>query len=343
MSNGLAIIITARCNSARLPNKAVAYVGGQPLLYWIIRRLLAAGTVVVATTNHCSDDAIAEVAQLARVPCHRHAGDSNDVVGRMEAARQKYAAKHDYIMRGLGDCPFMAVELITRAADMMQRLQGEMFQWATAPVIQPVYGAREFPYDIDAWLRVVERSEQREHVDLYYHTHRNEFCTIYHEAPPNIYYRPYRLEVDWPEDLAMIRKIADNVGMLTPLAEIIRYLDGHKDVASLNQQRIEITGPVTSTDYATQRSWVRLMQGQPIISWDNRVWKPTDSRAQPVFCVSGTHLIGFASEDGILHTKWGKLSDGVLECECGQRIWHEPLRRVPSGSMASWFGTLGGG
>jgi len=48
MNRDLCIIITARMASERLPGKALVDVRGQPLIYWIVRRLQAVGKVVLA-------------------------------------------------------------------------------------------------------------------------------------------------------------------------------------------------------------------------------------------------------------------------------------------------------
>lgn len=322
----LAIILTARMESARLPGKVVAEVCGEPLAYWIAMRLKPVGEVVLATTEHVADDPLEEVARKADVPCYR--GSVEDVIGRMEKARMMYAPRAEYVLRALGDCPFMSAELVNRATTVMDRREGEAFQWHLAPNCHPVYGAREFPYHIDAWRRIVRNSGQREHVDMYFHEHRDTFNIVYHETPPAVYFREYRLEVDWAEDLAMVRAVAEEQGMLAPLDHIIGCLDTHPEIAGINRHRTEITGLSVSYNYQTQRDWMRVMEGKPVVCWNDLLWLPPSDKATPVFCQSGQCLLGFAL-NGVLYTKNARIrGEAHIQCSCGSgKFWHEPKGR----------------
>ena len=312
----LAIVLTARLGSTRLSNKALADVAGKPLLEWIIRRLQPLGDVIVATTTGAEDKPLLELAQRVGVPAY--AGACDDVVGRMDKALNQYCPTADYVLRGLGDMPFLATELVARAVKVLSVHDGDALCWHLAPYCWPVYGAREFPYSRSAWSKIVARSKEREHVDSYFHKHRNAFKVLFHEAPSNIYFRPYRLEVDWHEDLALIRAIGEHVGMLAGLQQIIHYLDSDTTVAHINKNRVEQTGPTCYT-YEEQRAWTKHMTGKPVIGWDDNVWMPPSPRAQVVFCAAGSCFLGFA-EDGVLHTKVGRVLSGRLDCGCGSGL-----------------------
>lgn len=321
----LVIILTARSGSERLPGKALAEIAGQPLLFWIIQRLRKiTPQVVLATTDLAEDQVLEDLGKRLKVPVYR--GNKDDVVGRMEKARQAYAKRAGYVLRGLGDCPFMAEDLVQRAVNVMEENQGEAFRWHLAPYCWPVYGAREFPFDREAWDRIYIRAagSEREHVDSYYMNHIEEFCVVWHEPPSSVYFRPYRLEVDWPEDLGLVRKIADNLGMLAPLPEIIAYLDQHMNIARLNRTRVEKTGP-SVYDYNVQRDWMHAMEGKPVVTWSNQIWPAPSPRAQPVFCQTGQDLVGFAL-NGTLYTRFGKIrGPAFLECGCGSgKFWNSP-------------------
>lgn len=320
----LAIIVTARSGSERLPNKAGAQICGQPLLYWILQRALGiTSQVILATTTLAEDDHLVEIGCDSEVPVYR--GSVDDVVGRMEGARRKYAPNADYVLRGLGDCPFLAGNLVERAVQVMEKVQAEAFRWHLAPYCWPVYGAREFPYAREAWERICAQSNEREHVDAYYMQNIQNFQVAWHEPPVLVYFRPYRLEVDWPEDLALVRQVGEEIGMLASVPEIIGFLDQHQEIASLNRNRVEKTGPTISYDYQTQRTWMRAMEGKPVITWDNMIWFPPSPKAQPVFCQAGQDLIGFAM-NGILYTRMGYIQGAAyLNCACGSgKAWRAP-------------------
>ena len=320
LRNDLAIIITARIASERLYNKvtadvrAIADIDGEPLLTWIIRRLRPLGRVILATTEQPEDDQLYNIARETNTPIYR--GSVDDVIERIDNALLTYAPDAKYVLRGLGDCPFMATELIARAVEVMEQYDVDAFCWHLAPYCWPVYGSREFPYSRVAWQRIVRYSQTREHSDMYFHEHRDQFKIIYHEPPKSIYFRNYRLEVDWPEDLELIRQIARGPGMLAPVPEIIRYLDAHHDLTRINAMRTERTGPTCYT-YEEQRQWTATMRGQPVVSWQDTTWSPPTSKSQPVFCTGGKCMLGFA-EAGVLHTKDAMIrGEAKLKCECG--------------------------
>jgi spore coat polysaccharide biosynthesis protein SpsF len=326
----LATILTVRMNSDRLPGKVVAEIEGVPMMGWIIERLKKLpGKIIVATSELREDDEIEKVGQEAGVSVYR--GDLNDVVGRMDKAVKTFYPEAKYVLRALGDCPFIESALIERSLNVMERQQSDAFMWQLSPDTWPVYGSREFPFSRKAWDFICENSSgcEREHTDQFFHRNRQSFHITYHEPPSTVYFRPYRLEVDWPEDLELVRSIAKLMDIASsPEKDIIRLLDERPDLASINQQRVEITGPITSYDYSLRRTWMKCMTGKPVILWDDTIWKPIDNKAVPIFCNSGRCLVGYGY-DGILYTREGdRISSGYRTCSCGAgKYWKESLAR----------------
>lgn len=331
----LAIILTARSGSERLPDKCLYEIKGKSLLHWIIKRLsgIKNAQVILATTHLPDDDRVAEVGQKLKIPVYR--GYTKEVVARMDEALRKYAPDAKLVLRGLGDLPFLATELVERACEVLLKYPDkDAILWHLPPEIWPVYGARELPYSREGWNRIArgatDRAEQ-EHPDLWFHHERRRFKILYHEPPKTTYFRDYRLEVDYPEDIRLVEEIAKAIGMTKSLVDVIDYLDSNDNVAKLNRERVEKTGPLTSYNYDQRRMWMYYMIGQPVLGWDNRWRKPLSDKSSPIFCWRG-HLLGFA-QDGILHTEDGKiqLEAGKVKCrneDCGSsRIWHEAIAR----------------
>jgi len=302
-------------NSERLHGKAMMDVGGKPLIYWIVRRLQSVGNTILDITTDPADDVLDKFGRAMGVPISR--SKTGDVVSSMNAALNYYAPDSKYVMRGLGDCPFNAVELIEHMCRTMDKFGGDAFQWALPPQVAPVYGSREFPYSRRGWDTIVKNATIREHVDMYYHQHRDMFNTLYHEPPPNVYFRPYRLEVDYLEDIELVRGIAKKTSMLSSVQTIIKVLDSDDKLAQINHACTEKTGPTTYS-YDVKRSWVKDMEGKPIIDWDGNVWKPIDAKSVPIFCDGGTCLLGQASH-GSLYLRDGSqiTGDARIACACG--------------------------
>jgi spore coat polysaccharide biosynthesis protein SpsF len=323
----LAIILTVRAGSERLPGKINEDIGGYPLLYHIIRRLqtVQGSHVIVATTREREDDQTAGFAKGIGVDVFR--GETRDVVERVDRARREYAPNARYVFRALGDMPFLATELVERATQCLASGKGkfEAFLWHSPPAVWPVYGAREFPYTVQGFYKIARGAngkDEREHVDMFYHANRRRFSTFYHIPPDKDYYRPdYRLEIDWPEDLKMVKAVSEGVGMDAPLLDVIKFLDENQDIAALNRERVERTGVSTYT-YMQKRIWFKAMQGHPVMTWQNKWITPQTQQSSPVFCVCGD-LLGYTTA-GVLHLPSGtQVESGKLKCtHCGSsRIW----------------------
>src|SRR5690606_12170285 len=107
-------IVQARMGSTRLPGKVMREIGGKPMLWHVVTRLRAAALVdkaVVATTDHESEDVIAEWCAENEICCHR--GSVNDVLDRYFYAALGYKART--IVRITSDCPLLDPALVDRA------------------------------------------------------------------------------------------------------------------------------------------------------------------------------------------------------------------------------------
>jgi spore coat polysaccharide biosynthesis protein SpsF len=319
LNKELAIILTARMNSDRLPGKAMADVSGRPLLCWIARRLSAIGNVIIQTTGEASDDPIAGLASSMDLPCYRETPEGHakrDVVSGMNEALLKFQPNAKWVLRGLGDCPFLNGPFVQLAIDKMYTNKGDAFAWALSPQTWPVYGSREFPYSRKGWDLIVQNSTTREHPDVYFHQNRDKFKVIMHTAPPSIYFMDYRLEVDWPEDMKLIRELSLHMSLLAPVEKVIHFLDANSWLASANRMRRELTGP-SAYSYEEKRAWQKSMHNQPVVDWDGYIWRPHGKDTQPIFCKNGIHLMGMA-ESGILFSKAGRIKGrAYLDCPCG--------------------------
>lgn len=321
----LLTILTSRCGSERYPNKAIQEVAGKPLIKWIIERYKALpGNLVLATTSQPENDILEAIGHDSDVEVFRYTGDPNDVVGRMDAVVGQHP-EATHIMRGLGDMPFICRTVVKRALTVLERTQKEMFLWMQNPDYPPIYGCRETPISRTAFQRIVNnaKGEEREHVDMWMHRHRNRFSVAYHEPPSFSYYRFYRFEIDWPQDIATIKHIAeDGPGMLASVKEIVRWVDNN-NWALKNNGLVEKTGILTSYDYKLRRQWYVLMEGNEVITWNNEVWEPPDEKAPPVFCNASRCFLGWGYR-GKLHTKEGHILAGPdwVTCSCGTgRFW----------------------
>jgi len=109
-------IVQARLTSTRLPRKAVADLGGRPLIERVLRRVLRArevGYVVLAVPDDATAGELrgACAPDMTWVEIYADEGhDPDDVLGRyVRAAR---SANAEVIVRVCGDCPFVDPDVI---------------------------------------------------------------------------------------------------------------------------------------------------------------------------------------------------------------------------------------
>ncbi len=102
-------VVCARLKSTRLPNKMLADINGEPLLWHVANRLSACSMVneiIIATTTE--DNEIKQYCDENDIKCFQ--GDDHDILGRIYNAVKQYDI--DVVIRVWGDCPLPSPVLI---------------------------------------------------------------------------------------------------------------------------------------------------------------------------------------------------------------------------------------
>lgn len=230
----IGIITQARMTSTRLPGKVLLAAGGRSLLDHHIDRLLRTGLpVVVATTTNAADDAIAALAVSRDVQVFR--GSEADVLSRFSgAARQSGLAA---VVRVTSDCPLIDPGLIVEGVRRYTDLDDASAY--VSNVLERTY-PRGFDFEVfsaaalfDADARSSDPVE-REHVTPYLYRNRSGHTRLHavlHDRDAS----RYRLTVDTPDDLEVVRELIEKHDAASLAAdEIIRVLDEHPELAAIN-------------------------------------------------------------------------------------------------------------
>ena len=225
-------------SSSRLPGKMMMDIHGKPVIARVVERLRKArriDDVVLATTVGSTDDVLAEWAHAAGVACHR--GSEDDVLQRVVDAQRMMSS--DIVVEVCGDTPLTDPGVLDTA--ISRYLEGNCDVVSNTSRLS-------FPQGIDAQVFALEHLAHvaetiddpavREHVSLYFYEHP-EIYRIVHLDAPAAWRRPdQRLQLDYPEDLDLIREIytrlapahGDDFG----LDQIIGLLDTEPAVAAIN-------------------------------------------------------------------------------------------------------------
>lgn len=267
-SVGVTCVVQARMGSSRLPGKVLAPLGGRPMLRFMLDRLapLDLAHLVVATSTHARDDAVAREAASAGVAVVR--GSEHDVLDRMRSALDAHPA--DTVVRLTGDCPLVDPALVSAAI----ALHCETGADYTSNVLP-----RTFPKGLDvevmsagalleAALEATDPPE-REHVTPFLYRHPERFRLANLWCPEDL--GEERWTVDTPEDLEFVRDVVDQIGadrlawqdILDRIGRRYRPAPGlphlrparEADAALLLQWQVEPDALPSRTDPAT-RTWI---------------------------------------------------------------------------------------
>ena len=227
------IIIQARMNSTRLPQKVLMPIGASNMFSILVKRLKEAGLpVVLATSDLPANDRLEEVSRQLGIGCYR--GSEEDVLSRYyEAAK---ANGLQVVVRVTGDNPLLDGSLIRQYVDQYIQLGNENLYMSTSL-------GKTFPVGISfeifsfrmletAWNKA-DSPKEREHVTPYFYTSPGLYDTfpIVYETDKSA----YRLTVDTDDDLALIRILIEkyNADSLS-YRDIISILDKDQELSHMN-------------------------------------------------------------------------------------------------------------
>lgn len=236
----LLVIVQARLSSSRLPGKVLIEVAGRSLLGHLLTRLRRSSyehTAVVATTTQPADDRVEAEARRFGAAVFR--GSEMDVLARFAGALAEHPA--DVVVRLTADNPLLdPAELDRVVGELLARGDGpEALDYVTNHA--PVGGRLPLGLDVEALraaaLRRAHREASdpgdREHVTAYLYRVSGRFRVLRtpHPSPERA---RFRLTVDTPQDLELVRRVLEALGPDAELPAIARFLGDRPEIAGLN-------------------------------------------------------------------------------------------------------------
>lgn len=203
--------IEARMSASRLPGKVLMDIAGAPALERLVRRLERARTldaIVLATTTNPADDPLADWADARGMPCHR--GSETDVLARVVDAHRMMQS--DVIVEVCGDTPLLDPAVIDEAVTRFQKGDVDVVS-NTAHLTWPQgVDAQVFRFaDLAEIAETVWDNAVREHVSLYFYENPDRYRIHHLRAPSTATAPELRLQLDYAEDLDLIRTVYDRL------------------------------------------------------------------------------------------------------------------------------------
>ncbi|MBI3075986.1 MAG: glycosyltransferase family protein [Deltaproteobacteria bacterium] len=232
------ILIAVRMKSSRLPRKALALIEGKPLIRHLIERLKIArriSAIILCTSTHAEDGVLVEIARDEGIGWYR--GDPDDVLLRFIGAAEQEGA--DVVVRVTGDNPLTDPEYIDRMVEAHAQAGADYTHVEGLP-----RGTRPEVVSVAALRRAHALAEDPRWSEYMTHYLRRPDVFRVHTVPADrdVWRPDYRLTVDVPEDLRLLREVYARLyggGRIFPLREVIDVLDRHPWMVALNASIIE--------------------------------------------------------------------------------------------------------
>ena len=219
------IIVQARMTSTRLPGKVMKIVCDKPLLEHLIDRLKRvkyADQIVIATTVNETDDQIVALCKKLDISCFR--GSEEDVLGRYYEAAVEYGG--DVIIRITSDCPLIDPHIVDQviAYYVDNKDNVDYVSNCLNRTYPKGMGVEVFPSSIlkEAYEEAKE-AHDREHVTPFIKNRSSRYRLGDIEHSTDLSH--YRLTVDTPEDMELIRRIFESLYYQNPLFSLKDMLD----------------------------------------------------------------------------------------------------------------------
>ena len=229
----VATLVACRMKSTRLKDKAIVSLGALSTIETCLKNCLRFENVahtVLATSTHPDDACLADYTYSGQVLFRR--GDPDDVIQRYLTIACELNI--DIIVRVTGDMPYVSPEIFAILLDAHFD-NGADYTCAENAAI----GTSVEIYNVETLLRIKEHipnTHMSEYMTFYV-TNNQDFFKINRVRVPPALARPYRLTLDYPEDLEVFRAIQNDLDKRnaeTSLAEIFTFLDRHPEVAMIN-------------------------------------------------------------------------------------------------------------
>lgn len=231
--NKINIIIQARLDSNRLPNKVMKYLEDKIVLQHVYDRLKKskyAENIIIATTNNIKDKEIIKYCQENKIKYY--VGSENNVLERYYLTAKEYNS--DIIVRVTSDCPLVDIEYIDK---MIEYFLNKKDLEYLGP---KYYGNHKFPDGFNGEVftfKVLEEAYKNaneneiEHVTTYiikkYKKEEYKYEINYGKYK-NINFDNLHLSLDTEEDYNILKDIFKEVYLKKKefkLEEVLEYID----------------------------------------------------------------------------------------------------------------------
>ena len=199
-------VIQARCSSKRFPNKILKIVYGKPLIHHVIFKLSKSKkikNIVVATSNHKSDDKLVKYLKKIKVQFFR--GSLSNVAKRvLDLALSK---NKTFFLRISGDSPLIDYKLADQAISILNKNK----QYDLVTNIFP----RSFPKGQS--VEIIRTSMLKKNINKMSKLEKEHVTKYFYKNSKNFYIKNFRNKLKTGSDKLAVDNKKDLVNILKKL------------------------------------------------------------------------------------------------------------------------------
>lgn len=266
MQNKIGICVCARMDSNRLPGKVLRKIGGRHALEILLEHVIqhSAYPVVLAIPEAEKDDPIVNMVQRLQIPVEVYRGHDDSPTHRMMTVAKK--KKWDFVVRVTADDLFID-----------QRILKKQVQWSVDHDLDYLYmtrcveGIAAEVIKVSALQKVVDELGSQPCEYLGYMLRREDFKYM-EFFPENEFQKNYRLTLDYPEDLHLIRIVDANLPKNYNTLDIIHYLGRNSSLLRINALP-KVTVYTVNYNYADHViEAIESVLDQSYTDWEYHIW-----------------------------------------------------------------------
>ena len=233
IKNKVGVVVVARLNSKRLPNKALKKITGEESLSLLIKRIKKCKKVdeiILSTSTNKTDQKLRKIAKKCKIKFFR--GDLENVSNRFFETAKKF--KLDHIVRVTGDDILRDEIMIDKAITNHLKNSCDVTITTNMP-----YGTQTEIFTFECIKTIMENAielKNTEYLEWFLQNDRN-FSVNYLESKYK-FKNNLRLTLDYPEDLKLFEKIFSHFKKIKKinfsLQDVLNFLQLNPEISKIN-------------------------------------------------------------------------------------------------------------
>jgi len=219
------VVICTRLQSKRLPHKATHFIHGSSALGHILRRIDGCGFPVIVATPQ-EELSFFKIFLKGCSVNDFYGGWSNSPLHRTVDAIRSTNRKPKWVVRITHDDVLIDKQTMI---DLVKKCEDEDADYGYTPQIVEGAGVEVIKYE---YLKKIAEEIKYPTEFISYYVKSGKVVTL---EPRSGICRPYRLTLDYPEDLLVLETIFRNVGNDASLDKICEYLDFNNNILWVNR------------------------------------------------------------------------------------------------------------